>query len=570
MNSLEQLEQRISKLEEQVNKNSLSMFGRSYSQTGSLNSDYLIKTKGQVKIQFGSKFIDLIKDGKINTEIKVIYSVNTINEIGSKEGFYVTQDGQIYLRLKDQIISITTGNSAVYVSFMQPQITDGEQKTQALQNIGFLYETLDSLDENAIQNGIIYVSDEQKLYTIVRGVISEYSASIPNPYKNQLIISKSGTEIGSLVIVGEGLNNSIAFSTFYIYEEQGTGFLNFVKSLQIINNNASILDITPNKITSSVPFQCNSIQSIGATEISGFKLTTTRGQSTLTVDNIIERNKSDNSSADAVSPVYSKAVNVIISGNVEQENSADESTEDSTEQYSFTLKYLNNLKSGDYFYVYPTIINNEEQQSYIKLLFQIPEDTSDTSTDSETNGITATLVSELPDSIKTMDFSNKIIYLVTPGYQLRYNEDTIDCIEYSDIAEESNTESIKAKFGYIESTQESEVTKNLFGVKANIGLFDNARYNGNTPIPISDNSTNFVSTELIHKLLPYGSIIMFNGNSSDIPEGWNICDGTNGTPNLINYFIKAGLTSGETETQEIGSGSNTIQSYSLIFIMKII
>ena len=568
MNSLEQLEQRISKLEEQVNKNSLSMFGRSYSQTGSLNSDYLIKTKGQVKIQFGSKFIDLIKDGKINTEIKVIYSVNTINEIGSKEGFYVTQDGQIYLRLKDQIISITTGNSAVYVSFMQPQITDGEQKTQALQNIGFLYETLDSLDENAIQNGIIYVSDEQKLYTIVRGVISEYSASIPNPYKNQLIISKSGTEIGSLVIVGEGLNNSIAFSTFYIYEEQGTGFLSFVKSLQIINNNASILDITPNKITSSVPFQCNNIQSIGATEISGFKLTTTRGQSTLTVDNVIERNKSNSSSADAVSPIYSKAVNVIISGNVEQDNSTENSTED--KQYSFTLKYLNNLESGDYFYVYPTIINNEGQQSYIKLLFQIPEDTSDTSTDSETNGITATLVSELPDSIETVDFSNKIIYLVTPGYQLKYNEGTIDCIEYSDIAEESNTESIKAKFGYIESTQESGVTKNLFGVKGNIGLFDSARYNGNTPIPISDNSTNFVSTELIHKLLPYGSIIMFNGNSSDIPEGWNICDGTNGTPNLINYFIKAGLTSGETETQEIGSGSNTIQSYSLIFIMKII
>lgn len=561
MNSLEQLEQRISKLEEQVNKNSISMFGRSYSQTGSLNSDYLIKTKGQVKIQFGSKFIDLIKDGKINTEIKVIYSVNTINEIGSKEGFYVTQDGQIYLRLKDQIISITTGDGATYVSFMQPQITDGEQKTQALQNIGFLHETLDSLDENAIQNGIIYVSDEQKLYTIVRGVISEYSASIPNPYKNQLIISKSGTEIGSLVIVGEGLNNSIAFSTFYIYEEQGTGFLNFVKSLQVTNNNASILDITPNKITSSVPFQCNNIQSIGATESSGFKLTTTRGQSTLTVDNVIERNKSNSSPVDAVSPIYSKAINVIISSSGEY----GDSTEDN--QYTFTLKYLNNLKSGDYFYVYPTIINNEGQQSYIKLLFQVP---ASTDSETETNSVIATLVSELTDSIETMDFSNKITYLVTPGYQLKYNEDTIDCIEYSDITEESNTESIKARFGYIESIQESGVTKNLFGVKGNIGLFDSARYNGNTPIPISDNSTNFVSTELIHKLLPYGSIIMFNGNSSDIPEGWNICDGTNGTPNLINYFIKAGLTSGETETQEIGSGSNTIQSYSLIFIMKII
>jgi hypothetical protein len=32
---------------------------------------------------------------------------------------------------------------------------------------------------------------------------------------------------------------------------------------------------------------------------------------------------------------------------------------------------------------------------------------------------------------------------------------------------------------------------------------------------------------------------MFNGASSEIPEGWAICDGTNGTPNLIGRFIKS-------------------------------
>ena len=34
---------------------------------------------------------------------------------------------------------------------------------------------------------------------------------------------------------------------------------------------------------------------------------------------------------------------------------------------------------------------------------------------------------------------------------------------------------------------------------------------------------------------------MFN-NADKIPDKWQICDGTNGTPNLIDKFIKAGMT----------------------------
>lgn len=33
-----------------------------------------------------------------------------------------------------------------------------------------------------------------------------------------------------------------------------------------------------------------------------------------------------------------------------------------------------------------------------------------------------------------------------------------------------------------------------------------------------------------------GMIIMWYGNSSDVPEGWSICDGTNGTPDMRNRF----------------------------------
>ena len=37
--------------------------------------------------------------------------------------------------------------------------------------------------------------------------------------------------------------------------------------------------------------------------------------------------------------------------------------------------------------------------------------------------------------------------------------------------------------------------------------------------------------------MPVGSIIMFSGKAEEIPSGWAICDGTNGTPNLIDRFI---------------------------------
>ena len=37
--------------------------------------------------------------------------------------------------------------------------------------------------------------------------------------------------------------------------------------------------------------------------------------------------------------------------------------------------------------------------------------------------------------------------------------------------------------------------------------------------------------------LSIGSIIMWYGQQSTIPEGWHICDGTNGTPNLKGKFV---------------------------------
>lgn len=46
--------------------------------------------------------------------------------------------------------------------------------------------------------------------------------------------------------------------------------------------------------------------------------------------------------------------------------------------------------------------------------------------------------------------------------------------------------------------------------------------------------------------MPIGSIIMYNGKAEDIPQGWAICDGMLGTPNLVDRFVLGSFTAGGT------------------------
>lgn len=68
-NKIKELEERISALEK-PNKNRL--FGRSYTQLGDSNTDIILLTKGQIKVKYGNKFFDLIKDGKVNADLSDI------------------------------------------------------------------------------------------------------------------------------------------------------------------------------------------------------------------------------------------------------------------------------------------------------------------------------------------------------------------------------------------------------------------------------------------------------------------------------------------------------------------
>ena len=55
-----------------------------------------------------------------------------------------------------------------------------------------------------------------------------------------------------------------------------------------------------------------------------------------------------------------------------------------------------------------------------------------------------------------------------------------------------------------------------------------------------------------------GEIKMYNGLLNNIPEGWHICDGTEGTPDLTDRFIVAGTSVGPTDVRPLSELKNGI------------
>ena len=72
-----------------------------------------------------------------------------------------------------------------------------------------------------------------------------------------------------------------------------------------------------------------------------------------------------------------------------------------------------------------------------------------------------------------------------------------------------------------------------------------------TNITTNTNDITNIKNEIknLQDAMPVGSIIMFNGKAEEIPSGWAICDGTNGTPNLLDRFILASTYCGGTGGQ---------------------
>lgn len=537
----------------------MNLFGRSYETVGKSSSDFCIKTKGQVKVQWGSKFIDLIKDGKINVNSNFIYKSNSV---GVKDGLYVIGEGdsqQVILQVGGRQISLIGETGTTYVSFMGEQKTTADAKHTALTNIGFLYQNLNDIGTAGLQNGIVYVESEQKLYIIKDGTASEFVVDFPNPFTEQFVIAKANeTDDGALVIKGEGIPYALTFNDFYIYDT-GSGM-----AVQI--SNKDVLTLTQSLARFITTIETSKIQSAGATPSNGYRLYMVGGESTLEVDNLIVRNSTGTSEVTEFEyPTY-----WYYSTNVIQDS------EDSEGSIVLTLASENNYKVNDQLYCYyndtitKTLTDENGEEYEVEVINKVKVGLVVTTVDEEYNTITV----EAADGYTLPDyelFVGKAIFLVGNSGTLpilRRSSSNIDLIKSTGITDEQDLTKINTRMGDLTELSlkgkkdGTEVAiEDKFGIYSKNVVAKVAQYTSDYDLPADDKSTKFASTEWVSKILPKGAIIMFSGSA--IPDGWALCNGSNGTPNLIDRFIKAASSSGESGDAKLTIGGSALTSTSV-------
>lgn len=521
-----------------------NLFGSSYESVGESTADLLLKTRGKVKIQYGSKFIDLVKDGKINCDLKVIFKED---KVGVKDGIYITPDN-VFLKAGDSVITLVGSNGTTYVSFLDKQVTTSDNKHTALQNIGFLHKTISEITEESLQNGIIYIEDEQKLYTVLDGVLSEYTVEFPNPFTKQFVIAKQTDEQGALVIKGNGDSNSLRFDNVEMYAGNDGFYVDAQDNIHIVYEDSEKIIINRNSTIFYQDVLSNKFQSINFTPDTGFSLfINTDGQSTLVVDNLVVRRATQDFTPVVFPSYWYKHNNVIQKAKAKVVNGVT--------KYYLTFYFPNAYRLGDTLGVF---VNTKGQYMYsqefitFKLvgLSQLPLGTVSEVDESGIEGVHFQYQIEIEEISKIENIEslvNQTCFLINS--QTEYVTSNTD--KGFDL---SRRNSINTRIGKIEELELFDSKNNPiegYGLYSEKAAFKSAQYTSEYDLPMNDDSSKFASTEWVNKLLPIGSIIMFGGQN--IPEGWHICDGTNGTVDLIDKFIKGGrytgLEGGETEIQ---------------------
>lgn len=190
------------------------LFGRVYESVGSSSSDLLIKSKGSVKIQWGNKYIDLIKNGEINYPKdkiqKLIISLieqNTEEIFKSLEELKVLNESfeEIKKTLQDlNIINPSTSNGSNILTQLDNRIT--EEIDRAIQAEGFI--------NTAIVNETDRASQQEKSITdnLNKEIERSTNKDIEFEESIQLISASSGLdEYGNYIIASE--SNYIAEAT---------------------------------------------------------------------------------------------------------------------------------------------------------------------------------------------------------------------------------------------------------------------------------------------------------------------------------------------------------------------
>lgn len=449
------------------------LFGRAYETIGSTGSDFIIKTKGQVKIQWGNKFIDIVKDGKIVSDGGIdITKVPSENDIPKFDGIYFVEDsGAIYVVVDGTKVNIAGEVGTTYVSFAAPQNTSGSQKLRALENIGLIFDNTAEATLSELDYGIVYIKDLDKVYTINQGKLREFIFEVPNPYTKTFIIQKeTDSTKGALVIRGEGEENSILLNNNSAIYEQGGAMVASGNNIYLNSGGKTIVDVSAYTTKVNNKLLCDNITSMNS---SAFKLYVERGVSTLVVDNIIWRNKP----ADEASYVYPSRwlqKEAVIS-NISEVSSDEESEAPS---YSLTFYQPHEFNVGDILCTYVTSSYETEDgtvEENIKVVLKVisnDEESSGVTVNIEALGISEEALAAFNLNLESLIKNKRVFYVASGDPITRVSKNNIDLLHINSVEEEEDINNVKTRIG---SIQDLDVIKEGYNIKdlsgGNIGIY---------------------------------------------------------------------------------------------------
>ena len=238
-------------------------FGRTYETVGNVSGDLLLKTRGGVKVQIGSSFIDLVKNGKINVDIDIIKEASSKDNI-IDNGLYIVKD-VLYVKYQDTVLPLSSSTVENQVSYLPQLNITQEQQIQAQKNIGIYYDTLEEAQQN-VNNGYFYIK-ERGIYVINNQTLDQV---LTLNYLNSNELNLSSAQF-----------NNLHVGKAFLQENQlslDSDFELLLKSQKLLNISNSAFTIYNNLLSSSIK------------DINGiFQLyvDNTNGESYLKVDHII-------------------------------------------------------------------------------------------------------------------------------------------------------------------------------------------------------------------------------------------------------------------------------------------
>lgn len=508
-------------------------FGRTYETVGNVSGDLLLKTRGGVKIQIGSSFIDLIKNGKINVDIDIIKEASSKDNI-IDNGLYIIKD-VLYVKYQDTVLPLNSNTGENQVSYLPQLNITQEQRIQAQKNIGIYYDTLEEAQQN-VSDGYVYIK-EKGLYII--------QSSIPIQITN---------------------NNQ--FTSLNIGLDQYTeGITNYSKNHDFKINNTKLFSLSENSISCEKPLYINELQDIN----NSFYITSSGGRSTLRINNIIADTISASSSNNLDNLQYhynyNNIITDIIDNSIDTDNAGNSINSDNL-YYTLYLKYsVDNYQIGDYLYFNIYDEDSSQNIEYSTTIVELSGTSVKVQCDKDIPALTY-------QPICYYKYKDLTIYGFTTNYKkFIYNNDTHSVI-IGDISEKYSNNSLTNGF-----YSDCAVTKNQILISPNL---DNPnlinvvfKKSNNFPkleegweLPKEDNSQNLATTKWVNSTkytLPIatsntlGGVMIGNGLSITNTGILSVIDNWTSVLNTLSNKVNTNINDITTLKSQVANLQKAVQ-----------